>query len=117
MPTPRKISGAASVALVTFSVLVFSTQTASADLFPAPGQTLKLPKVISNYAAGELKCWNGGTLIVETHAKKGFTVFQYSEDPKHIWIEIIGTEVSGDLVIGSDASCLFTGTRSSPLAN
>jgi hypothetical protein len=82
---------------------------------PFPGQRFKKPMMISHYAAGELKCWSSGTSIVNTPVKDGFTVFQYDEHNRRLWIDLSGTAMSGDLVLGADATCLFTGARSSQL--
>ena len=82
---------------------------------PFPGQQLKRPMMISHYAAGAVKCWSSGTQIGDTAVKAGFTVFQYDEHNRRLWIDMGGATVSGDLVLGMDATCLFTGARSSPL--
>lgn len=82
---------------------------------PFPGQRFKRPIMISHYATGALKCWSSGTKIVDTPVKDGLTVYQYDEHNTRLWIEISGTSATGDLVLGSDATCSFTGIRSSNL--
>jgi hypothetical protein len=79
---------------------------------PFPEQKFKKPMLISHYAAGEMECWSAGTSIVRTPVKDGFTAFQYAEDSRRLWIAVSGTQFSGDLVLGTDATCKFTGTRS-----
>jgi hypothetical protein len=100
---------------VILTTLALATGLAIAAGKPFPGQKFKKPIMISHYAAGALKCWSSGTSIVDTPVKDGFTVFQYDEHNRRLWIDIGGATVSGDLVLGSDATCLFTGVRSSPL--
>ncbi len=104
-----KRSAVIAVALIG-SVSVTALAIAAGQ--PFPGQKLKRPIMIAHYAGGELKCWSSGTNIVDTQSKGGYTVYQYDEHNTRLWIEIGGTAVSGDLVLGSDATCLFGGTRS-----
>lgn len=104
-----------SIFVIVSIVVVSVAAIAFAAGQPFPGQSLKKPIMISHYAAGQLKCWSAGNSIVDTPVKDGFTVFQYDEHNRRLWVDISGTAVKGDLVLGSDATCLFTGTRSSPL--